>query len=61
MLTFVGVCCFFAERGALLGLVGDVRSLADLAVRLLGWTKAQTAESRFHIAPAGSTAWLRLN
>ena len=27
---------FFPERGALLGLVGDVRSLADLVVRLLG-------------------------
>jgi hypothetical protein len=32
-------CATFAERGALLGLVGDFRSLAVLDIRLLGQTK----------------------
>lgn len=33
------VCAAFAERGAILGLVGDFRSLAVLDIRLLGQTK----------------------
>jgi hypothetical protein len=32
---FICLCCFFAERGALLGLIGDFRSLAVLDIRLL--------------------------
>ena len=34
--VFLFIYVSFAERGALLGLVGDFRSLADLVVRLLG-------------------------
>lgn len=36
---FVSCCAVLAERGALLDLVGDLRSLAVLGIRLLGQTK----------------------
>jgi hypothetical protein len=47
----------FAERGALLDLVGDLWSLAVLGIRLLGRAKIQPAE----IAPVCSTPWLLHN
>ena len=37
-------CAVFAECGALLGFVGDLRSPAVLDIRLLGQTKIQLAE-----------------
>jgi hypothetical protein len=48
-------CAVSAERGAVLGLVGDLRSLSVLGIRLLGQTKIQPAE----IASVCSTPWLR--
>jgi hypothetical protein len=56
MLTLFA-CAAFAERGALLDLVGGFRSLAVLDIRLLGQTKIWPAE----IASVCFTSWLRRN